>query len=371
MVSPLEPRPVKADPPGTRIAFIDPATGVLTPHGLRVMTNLWRRTGGFNDDLDSVLGTTLLSQLSSLTTASGEEKVRRTLETALQQVQAQGVERLRAMFDDFRKTADAQFSQLIGGLARPPQTRVIAFTSNDIWRPSPDLRTIQVYAVGGGGGGAGGTAGGNGGGGGGGANFSWGTIDPRLLPDSVTITVGAAGAGGASGANGGAGGSSSFGAFIAAAGGNGGASSGNGGAAKTLPGGLFLGGRGGNGGGGAGNDAPNDCLGCPGGGGGAFYAGTSEPGGSGGAGGSRSTASTGGGGSGGIATGADGGANATSETYIGPGFGGGGGGTTSTVSGSGGAGYNGAGGGGGAARGGGARPGGNGGAGRVWVVEIY
>lgn len=366
------PRPVKVDPPMARAAFVDPATGVLTSHGLKMLSFLRDRTGGDVDLIDSLLALTGISQISSLTAASNEERTRRMLGDALQQIQAQNVERLRSLFDDFRKTSDAQFGQLIGGLARPPQTRIITFSDNDTWRPSPDLRSIQVFAVGGGGGGGGGNSAGNGGGGGGGANFSWAAIDPRLLPDSVAVTVGAAGAAGAAGGDGGAGGDSSFGDFIAAKGGAGGLTAGAGGAANTLPGGLFMGGAGGAGGtGGAADGAPNDCLGCPGGGGGAFYSVDPEPGGSGAAGGSRTTASTGGGGIGGLAAGGDGGGHPTSGTYIGPGFGGGGGGSTSGASGSGGAGFNGAGGGGGGARAGNARPGGAGGAGRVWVVEIY
>ena len=372
MVSPLEPRPVKADPPGTRIAFIDPATGVLTPHGLRVMTNLWRRTGGFNDDLDSVLGTTLLSQLSSLTTASGEEKVRRTLETALQQVQAQGVERIRAMLDDYKKTTDTNFAQFLGGLARPPQTRVIQFTANDTWRLNPDVRAIHVYGVGGGGGGGGGTASANGGGGGGGANVSFAAIEGSLLPVTVSVTVGAAGTGGGAGSNGTAGGNSAFGDFLAAKGGTAGLASGTAGAANTAVGGLYLGGSGGNGGSsGDGSDAPNTAMGAPGGGGGAYYNGSNAVGGSGAAGSPRTALATGGGGSGGLGTGSDGGVNAISATFIGAGYGGGGGGSSSSASGVGGAGFNGAGGGGGAARSGNARAGGNGGAGKIWVVEFY
>lgn len=364
-------RPVKASAPQMNEVVIDPKTGRFTPAGHRRITELWKRTGGFDDDVGALLGLLSISQTSSLANAADDEKTRRIIGDALQQVQGQNVERLRSLFDDFRKTSDTQFAQLMGGLARPPQTRVITFTAADVWRPAPDLRAIQVFAVGGGGGGAGGVSSTNGGGGGGGANYSWATIDPRILPESVTITVGAAGAAGAAGASGGAGGNSTFGSFIAAKGGAGGASAGTGGAANTLPGGLFLGGAGGGGGGGAGVSAPNDCLGCPGGGGGAYYVASPEPGGDGGAGGSRSLATSGGGGTGGIATGGDGGTSATSETYIGPGFGGGGGGTTAAVSGAGGAGFNGAGGGGGAARAGNARAGGAGGAGRVWVMEIY
>lgn len=364
-------RPVEASPPQKTIAVIDPKTGLFTDYGHRVVTELWKRTGGFTDDIGALLGLVSISQISSLAAASNEERTRRELGDALQQIQAQGVERLRSLVDGLRKTTDTTFAQLLGGLARPPQTRIITFTGNDVWRPSPDLRAIQVFAVGGGGGGAGGAAGSQGGGGGGGANFSWGVIDPRELPDSVTITVGAAGAAGSSGGDGGVGGNSLFGDFIAAKGGLGGLTAGTGGAANTVPGGLFLGGSGGNGGGGAGVSAPNDCLGCPGGGGGAYYSVSPEAGGDGAAGGSRTLSSDGGGGVGGLAAGGDGGAQPTSETYIGPGFGGGGGGSDSGASGTGGDGYNGGGGGGGGARPGSARPGGAGGAGRVWVVEIY
>jgi hypothetical protein len=369
MASPLEKRPVKADPPGTRIAFIDPATGVLTPHGLRVMTNLWRRTGGFNDDLDGVLATTLLSQVSSLTAASNEEKVRRTLETALQQIQAQGVERVRALLEDNKKTSDTNYAQLLGGLGRPPQTRVIQFTQNDTWRLNPDTKCLSVFAVGGGGGGGGGATGSSGGGGGGGANYSSAFIEASLLPATVTVTVGAAGTAGSSGGGaGGNGGDSSFGGFVAALGGKGAGAGGTGGAANETYGGMFQGGSGAGGasGGSDGGVAPNDYPGAPGGGGGGLYAGTPSIGGSGGTGSGRSLFSEGGGGSGGIAGGA-GGSNPVSQTLIGPGFGGGGGGATLSSSGVGGAGFNGAGGGGG----GGNAAGGSGGQGRVWVVEYY
>lgn len=380
MTTPLEKRPVKADPPGTRIAFIDPATGVLTPHGLRVMTNLWRRTGGFNDDLDSVLATTLLSQVSSLTASSNEEKVRRTLETALQQIQAQGVERVRALLEDNKKTSDTNYAQLLGGLARPPQTRVIQFTGNDTWRLNPDVRAIQVILVaGGGGGGSGSTApSGPGGGGGAGGGYSTAFFNAATLPSSVSITVGAGGAGGTGGSAGNDGGNSSFGTLIGAIGGTKGSvgvSVGTGGVANTSYGSLFFGGNGANGTTTDGLDAPNVCQGAPGGGGGGGF--SSGNGGDGGAGSWRASASTGGGGLGG-ATGTNGAAGSlpvSADVYLGPGLGGGGGGGASTGDGgNGGAGVLGGGGGGGGAIGTSGvieGSGGAGGDGRVWVLEYY
>lgn len=365
-------RPVKAEAPILSQPFTDKA-GRLTPYGHKWLTSVFLRTGGFDDEFVGVLASAVLSQASALAGDAKAEAVRRQLGDALQQVSAQQTERLRSLFEEYRRSTDANMAQLIGGLGRPPQTRLVTFSANDTWRPQPDLRTIQIYAVGGGGGGAGGTDSANGGGGGGGASYSVAAIDARLLPASVSVTVGAAGAGGAAATNGGVGGVSGFGGYVVAAGGNGGLATGAGGAAKAAPGGMFFGGVGGDGGGTDGASGPNLATGCPGGGGGAYYVPASGPaiGGGGGAGAWRSTAGSGGGGEGGLNTGGDGGAGTISETFIGPGYGGGGGGTTSAVSGAGGAGFNGAGGGGGAARPGGARSGGAGGSGKVWVVEFY
>jgi hypothetical protein len=365
-------RPVEASPPQMNEVVIDPATGKFTQAGHRRITELWKRTGGFTDDLGALIGIVGLSQISSLTASSNEEKTRRILSEALQQIQGQNVERLRSLFDDFRKTTDTNFAQLLGGLGRPPPTRVVQFSASDEWRLNPDIRALSVFVVGGGGGGAGGTASSNGGGGGGGANYSLAFIEASLLPSSVTVTVGAAGTAGAAGGNGGAGGNSSFGSFCAAKGGYGGLATGAAGALNDPWGGMFVGGNGGAGSAsGDGQDADNDHPGAPGGGGGAFYNGTNATGGAGGTGNSRSLSPTGGGGSGGLGTGTSGGSNPISATFLGPGFGGGGGGSSATVSGTGGDGFNGAGGGGGAARASNARPGGAGGAGRVWVLEYY
>lgn len=50
------PRPVRVDPPLSRAPFIDPKTGVLSPHGLRVLSFLRDRSGGDNDDVWAALG---------------------------------------------------------------------------------------------------------------------------------------------------------------------------------------------------------------------------------------------------------------------------------------------------------------------------
>ncbi len=372
-------RPVEASPPQMNVSVIDPQTGKFTIYGHRIITELWKRTGGFTDDIGAMLGLVTLSQTSSLTAASGEERTRRELGDALQQMQAQNTERLRTVFDDYRKTSDAQFSQLLGGLARPPQTRVITFTQNDTWRLNPDVRAIQVILVGAGGAGGGGspTTSGAGGGGGAGGGYSTAYFNAAELPASVSVTVGAGGIGATT--TGPAGGGSSFGSFITALGGDGGnfggPAVGNGGAANTSYGSLYFGGNGGTGRLVNGDSAPNDQQGAPGGGAGGGYNGGN--GGAGGAGSWRATAVTGGGGAGG-ATGTNGSPGVLptgAEVYLGPGFGGGGGGGASTGNGgNGAAGILGGGGGGGGAIGtSGTVPGngGNGGDGRVWVLEYY
>lgn len=371
-------RPVKAEAPILSQPFTD-KTGRLTPYGHKWLTSVFLRTGGFDDEFVGVLASALLSQTSALAGDAKAEAVRRQLGDALQQVSAQQTERLRSLFEDYRKTADAQYGQLLGGLARPPQTRVISFSQNDTWRLNPDVRAIQVILVGGGGAGGGGspTTSGAGGGGGAGGGYSTAYFNAAELAASVAVTVGAGGTG--STVSGTAGGDSSFGSYITALGGTGGnlggPSVGNGGVANTSYGSLHFGGNGGTGRLTNGDGAANDQQGAPGGGGGGGYNGGN--GGAGGAGSWRATAVTGGGGAGG-ATGTNGSPGVLptgAEVYLGPGFGGGGGGGASTGNGgNGAAGVLGGGGGGGGAIGtSGTVPGtgGNGGTGRVWVLEYY
>jgi hypothetical protein len=68
------PRPVKVDPPAARAPFVDPSTGVLTPHGLKVVGFLRDRTGGDEDGLWAALGLTVsgLTQLNQVGQRVGE-----------------------------------------------------------------------------------------------------------------------------------------------------------------------------------------------------------------------------------------------------------------------------------------------------------
>lgn len=59
-------RPVKADPPSIRSPFIDPRTGCLTDYGHRLITALFNRTGGYDDDLAGLLVPSLLGEVSAL-----------------------------------------------------------------------------------------------------------------------------------------------------------------------------------------------------------------------------------------------------------------------------------------------------------------
>lgn len=360
---------------------IDPKSGKFTLYGHRVVSNLWKRTGGYTDDMAAIIGLVGLVQASALQTGLTEEKTRRILGDGLAQLQAQQTERVRSELDAFKRTTDAHFGQLLGALSQPPLTRVISFSANDTWRPAPGLRAVQVFAVGGGGGGGGGSQLTNraGGGGGSGGGYSLAYFNAEALPDSVSVTVGAAGAAGGGGTSGGAGGSSSFGAFMVAVGGTGGTgggiSTGAAGVGITTYGAMFFGGDGGDGTLVDGNPAPNLARGAPGGGGGGGY--NNGAGAAGGAGSWRATSATGGGGAGGASgtNGASGVLPVNADVYLGPGLGGGGGGGATTGDGgNGAAGVLGGGGGGGGAVGTGGSTGGSGGAGgegRVWVLEFY
>lgn len=68
------PRPVKVDPPAARIAFVDPATGYLTPHGLKVVGFLRDRTGGDYDGVWAALGVgvTGLTQINQVNQRTSE-----------------------------------------------------------------------------------------------------------------------------------------------------------------------------------------------------------------------------------------------------------------------------------------------------------
>ncbi len=112
------------------------------------------------------------------------------------------------------------------------------FTASGVFTPPAGVTRVRVVAIGGGAGGGGGHQGGGGSG-----YLAYGTYD---ISGSVAVTVGAGGAGAPGAANnsqpsGTNGGTSSFGAFLTAAGG------------QTTPGGNTRGGHGGSGGGGSGN----------------------------------------------------------------------------------------------------------------------
>lgn len=115
-----------------------------------------------------------------------------------------------------------------------PNTQL--FVSSGTWTKPADCEWIRIICVGGGGGGGGGrrnnTSRPSGGAGGGGGAISFLDVPASLLPNNVTITVGAGGAGGngatsanSNGTGGSSGGATSFGTFLTANGGSGGASS--------------------------------------------------------------------------------------------------------------------------------------------------
>lgn len=392
-------RPVVASPPQTSIPFVDAKTGLLTQYGQRMLTEIWKRTGGFDDDMATALSITGLSQAGTLAEIGRAESLARVIGDVQGQAATQRAERAGAAVDALKRSTDAMTAQFIGGLGAPPPTRVTAFTADDVWRPSSGCKSIMVLAVGGGGGGGGGggVEGGGGGGGGlavafgggggAGGGYSYATFNAANLPSSVSVTVGVGGAGGAGGtavqgAIGGTGGTSSFGSYLVATGGPGGKGgtdvSADGGIARPN-GNLFPGGNGASGGLNDGFSALNDARGAPGGGGGGGAI-DGTHGGEGAAGAWRTTDAEGGGGAFGTAgtSGGPGGEPSDSDVYLGPGFGGGGGGGGADIGGpaaggNGGDGVVGAGGGGGGA-GYDNAPGGNGGAGgdgRVWVVEFY
>jgi hypothetical protein len=135
--------------------------------------------------------------------------------------------------------ASTTIENLVKGFDGAMLYRIIRYTANDTFVPTPGAKFIEVTVVGGGGGGGGcGAAAasalsiGNSGGGGGAAIATISVED--LNPLGETVTVGAGGAAGAASTsgNGGTGGTSSFGTWLEATGGNGGAA---GASATTAP----------------------------------------------------------------------------------------------------------------------------------------
>lgn len=373
-------RPVAAENPLKHQAFINPQTGALTDYGHRVLTRLWERTGGFDDELYIALTSSNLGAAQSLAASASAEALARALGDAAAQGRLDSIDRLAGQLEALERRFGALQGISTAALQPAPKTRVIVFDASDTYSVGPDVLSIDVFCIGGGGGGGQGAtlANGYGGGGGGGGGFTFATMRADSLPASVAITVGAAGTGGTSPSNSTAGGTSSFGTLVYARGGNRGTAgtvgaAGVGGVVTPAYGNLFQGGPGTDGSQTTAADAVNDYQGAPGGGGGGGY--NNGSGGAGGAGSWRTLSATGGGGAGGAA-GADGAAGTSagdSDVYFGPGYGGGGGGGALTGDGgNGAAGVVGGGGGGGGAVGtGGTIPGngGDGGAGRVIVVE--
>ena len=373
-------RPVDVSPPQSLFALVDPVTGRATPTFQRFLLNLWERTGGFTDEFFQILSVSNLGTIQGLIATGQNEALARTLADVAIQGRLDGIDRVAGQLEALQR----QFSALQGvstsALSPQPKTRVVIFDADDVYSAGSDVRSIDVYVIGGGGGGGRGSfiSGGGGGGAGGGGGFTNATMNASTLPDSISVTVGAAGDGGGFGVAPTAGGYSAFGDLLYANGGNVGANGslgggGAGGAVTTLYGNLYQGGAGTSGDFVTAADASNDYQGAPGGGGGGGY--NNGSGGAGAAGSWRSLTATGGGGAGGAAgaSGAPGSSAGDSDVYFGPGYGGGGGGGALTGDGGDGAdGVVGGGGGGGGAIGSGgtvAGVGGNGGAGRVIVVE--
>lgn len=325
-------RPVDVSPPQSLFALVDPVTGRATPTFQRFLLNLWERTGGFTDEFFQILSVSNLGTIQGLIATGQNEALARTLNDVAIQGRLDGIDRVAGQLEALQR----QFSALQGvstsALSPQPKTRVVIFDADDVYSAGSDVRSIDVYVIGGGGGGGRGSflSGGGGGGAGGGGGFTNATMNASTLPDSISVTVGAAGDGGGFGVAPTAGGYSAFGDLLYANGGNVGANGslgggGAGGAVTTLYGNLYQGGAGTSGDFVTAADASNDYQGAPGGGGGGGY--NNGSGGAGAAGSWRSLTATGGGGAGGAAgaSGAPGSSAGDSDVYFGPGYGGGGG----------------------------------------------
>jgi len=373
-------RPVDVSPPQSMLPVVDPKTGRATSTFQRFLLNLWERTGGFTDEFFEILTVSNLGTIQGLIATGQNEALARTLSDVAIQGRLDGIDRLAGQVEALYRQFGALQGVSTSALSPVPKTRVVIFDADDTYSAGSDVRSIDVYCIGGGGGGGRGSivSTGGGGGGGGGGGYTYATMNAATLPATITVTVGAAGAGGSPGFAATAGGYSAFGDLLYANGGNFGTAgsigvAGVGGAVTTLYGNLFRGGLGTDGSLVTASDASNDYQGAPGGGGGGGY--NTGAGGAGAAGSWRALTATGGGGAGGAAgtSGSPGSTAGDSDVYFGPGYGGGGGGgATTDDGGDGGDGVVGGGGGGGGATGAGSvvsGNGGNGGAGRVIVVE--
>jgi len=373
-------RPVDVSPPQSMFPVVDPNTGRATSTFQRFLLNLWERTGGFTDEFFEILTVANLGTIQGLIATGQNEALARTLNDVAIQGRLDGIDRVAGQLEALQRQFGALQGVSTSALSPQPKTRVVIFDSDDTYSAGSDVRSIDVYCIGGGGGGGRGSliSTGGGGGGGGGGGYTNATMNAATLPATIAVVVGAAGDGGAAGVPVSAGGYSAFGDLLYANGGNAGTNGnigvgGTGGAVTTLYGNLYQGGPGTNGDLVTATDASNAYQGAPGGGGGGGY--NNGSGGAGAAGSWRSLTATGGGGAGGAAgaSGAPGTTAGDSDVYFGPGYGGGGGGGALTDDGgNGGDGVVGGGGGGGGAIGSGgvvSGNGGNGGAGRVIVVE--
>jgi hypothetical protein len=373
-------RPVDVSPVQNAFPIVDPVTGKATETFQRFLLNLWERTGGFTDEFFEILTVANLGQIQGLIATGQNEALARALGDVAAQGRLDGIDRLSGQIEALVRQFGALQGVSTSALSPQPKTRVIVFDADDTYSAGSDVRSIDVYCIGGGGGGGRGSiiSNGGGGGGGGGGGYTYATMNAATLPSVIAVEVGAAGSGGSSGTAATAGGYSAFGTLLYANGGNFGAAGtigvgGAGGAVTALYGNLFRGGPGTNGDLVSAADAVNDYQGAPGGGGGGGY--NSGSGGDGAAGSWRALTATGGGGAGGAAgvSGSPGATAGASDVYFGPGYGGGGGGGATTDNGgNGGDGIVGGGGGGGGATGSASvvsGNGGNGGAGRVIVVE--
>ena len=105
--------------------------GTLTEPFQRFLYQMWLRTGGFDDDFSTLAAGSLLGQIGA-------------------------TERATSQTNDLRNQLNLLTGQIVGTFGQFPPTRVITFTQDDVWRLNPDVRSIQVYCLGGGGGGGGG-----------------------------------------------------------------------------------------------------------------------------------------------------------------------------------------------------------------------